>query len=46
MHDQDELRRRTAAAQAGGAPKYHAKNAEEGKLFCRDRLKLFFDDGG
>ncbi len=46
MHDQDELRRRTAAAQAGGAPKYHAKNAEDGKLFCRERLKLFFDDGG
>src|SRR5689334_3153563 len=45
-HDQDELRRRTAAARAGGAPKYHAKNAEEGKLFCRDRLKLFFDDEG
>jgi acetyl-CoA carboxylase carboxyltransferase component len=46
MHDQDELRRRTAAAQAGGAPKYHAKNAEDGKLFCRERLRLFFDDGG
>ncbi|SFT18781.1 acyl-CoA carboxylase subunit beta [Paenibacillus sp. BC26] len=27
----------------GGAAKYHAKNAEQGKLFVRDRLKLLFD---
>src|SRR5262249_19513372 len=24
--------------------KYHRKNAEDGKLFCRDRLRLFFDE--
>ncbi|WP_407638428.1 acyl-CoA carboxylase subunit beta [Bacillus alveayuensis] len=29
----------------GGAAKYHQKNAEQGKLFVRDRLKLLFDDG-
>src|SRR5436853_97340 len=30
----------------GGAEKYHKKNAEEGKLFVRERLKLLFDDLG
>jgi acetyl-CoA carboxylase carboxyltransferase component len=40
------LARRAEAAHAGGAPKYHAKNAEDGKLFCRKRLALLFDDGG
>lgn len=29
---------------AGGAPKYHEKNAAQGKLFVRDRLKRLFDD--
>src|SRR5919205_816756 len=29
----------------GGAEKYHAKNAEQGKLFARDRLRLLLDDG-
>lgn len=28
----------------GGAAKYHEKNAEAGKLFARDRLRLLFDD--
>ena len=31
-------------AQHGGAHKYHEKNATEGKLFCRERLRLFFDE--
>jgi acetyl-CoA carboxylase carboxyltransferase component len=30
----------------GGAEKYHQKNAEEGKLFARARLKLLLDDEG
>ncbi|MDP4107043.1 MAG: acyl-CoA carboxylase subunit beta [Bacillota bacterium] len=30
----------------GGAPKYHQKNSEQGKLFVRDRLKLLFDTDG
>lgn len=29
----------------GGAPKYHKKNAEEGKLFVRERLRLLLDPG-
>ena len=28
----------------GGAPKYHDKNAEQGKLFVRDRLQMLFDN--
>ena len=29
----------------GGAPKYHAKNAESGKLFARERIARLVDDG-
>jgi len=29
----------------GGDEKYHKKMAEAGKMFVRDRLKLFFDEG-
>ena len=29
----------------GGAPKYHAKNAETGKLFARDRIAKLVDPG-
>lgn len=29
---------------AGGAPKYHEKNATQGKLFVRNRLQRLFDD--
>src|SRR5687767_14697404 len=32
-----------ARARQGGAEKYHRKAAEEGKLFCRERLHLLFD---
>jgi acetyl-CoA carboxylase carboxyltransferase component len=31
-------------AKGGGAPKYHQKLAEQGKLFVRDRLRLLLDD--
>lgn len=31
-------------AQKGGAPKYHERLAQQGKLFVRDRLKLLLDD--
>jgi acetyl-CoA carboxylase carboxyltransferase component len=34
----------TARAKAGGAPKYHEKNAAQGKLFVRERLRLLFDE--
>ncbi len=39
-----ELEGRVKTARAGGAPKYHQKNAEEGKLFARQRLALLLDD--
>src|SRR5918911_4044352 len=29
----------------GGAEKYHRKNAEAGKLFARERLRLLLDEG-
>src|SRR3954468_21811266 len=29
----------------GGAPKYHQKNAETGKLFARERVRLLLDAG-
>src|SRR5437763_2077198 len=31
-------------ARAGGAPKYHQKLAEQGKLFVRERLRSLLDD--
>src|SRR5436309_7401449 len=31
-------------AMGGGAPKYHEKLAEQGKLFVRERLRLLLDD--
>lgn len=37
----EELRERI---EKGGAEKYHHKNAEKGKMFVRDRLKMLFDE--
>lgn len=34
----------TQAITTGGAQKYHEKNAEVGKLFVRERLRLLFDE--
>src|SRR5438477_205783 len=31
-------------ARSGGAPKYHQKLAEQGKLFVRERLRVLLDD--
>lgn len=47
MNDQwtQELQERIQKIQAGGAPKYHEKNAEQKKLFVRDRLELLLDPG-
>ncbi|MFN2626100.1 MAG: acyl-CoA carboxylase subunit beta [Mycobacteriales bacterium] len=42
MTTPSELR---ATVEKGGAPKYHEKNAEVGKLFARERLALLLDDG-
>ena len=34
-----------ATVEKGGAPKYHEKNAEAGKLFARERVALLLDEG-
>lgn len=39
------LQERIDRIKQGGASKYHEKNAEQGKLFVRDRLMLLFDLG-
>ncbi|MGJ7036619.1 acyl-CoA carboxylase subunit beta [Anoxybacillus eryuanensis] len=41
----EQLQQKRKQIEQGGARKYHEKNAEQGKLFVRDRLKLLFDDG-
>lgn len=39
------LLNKESAIKKGGAPKYHQKNSEDGKLFVRDRLRLLLDPG-
>ncbi|WP_127488739.1 acyl-CoA carboxylase subunit beta [Paenibacillus ehimensis] len=41
----EELQERMSRILKGGARAYHQKNAEQGKRFVRDRLKLLFDPG-
>jgi acetyl-CoA carboxylase carboxyltransferase component len=41
----ERIERELSRVQAGGAEKYHAKNAEQGKLFARERLRLLLDPG-
>ncbi len=41
----DSARQRRARIRQGGVPKYHAKNAESGKLFARERLARLLDPG-
>lgn len=43
--DDAEVRDARARAQAGGAAKYHQKNAEQGKLFARERIARLVDAG-
>ena len=40
---QQTLQDRVEQIKKGGAPKYHEKNQEQGKIFVRDRLSLLFD---
>lgn len=40
-----KLHERIAKVEEGGAPKYHAKNKEAGKLFARERIRLLVDEG-
>src|SRR5690242_6114287 len=44
LHGHDQLTDKLKTARAGGGEKYHHKNAQEGKLFCRRRLELLFDE--
>ena len=47
MSRSDELQgARRDSAKAGGAPKYHEKNAEQGKLFAASASRCSVDDGG
>ncbi|MGH2699368.1 MAG: carboxyl transferase domain-containing protein, partial [Actinomycetota bacterium] len=39
-----DLAQQIERARRGGAPKYHARLAEQSKLFVRDRLALLLDD--
>lgn len=39
------LEEQKEAIMKGGRAEYHEKNASQGKLFVRERLKLLFDDG-
>jgi len=40
-----KLDQTVARVRRGGAEKYHEKNREQGKLFCRDRVRLLCDEG-
>ncbi len=42
-HRAEDLARASDGALRGGAPKYHEKLAQQGKLFVRDRLDLLLD---
>jgi len=41
----DKIKTELARIEKGGAPKYHQKNAETGKLFARERVRLLVDEG-
>jgi methylmalonyl-CoA decarboxylase subunit alpha len=43
MPADDTLRARRSRIREGGAAKYHAKNAEAGKLFARERIRRLLD---
>ena len=45
MSMNQKLSKLSQAAEHGGADKYHAKNAEVGKLFARERIRLLIDEG-
>lgn len=45
MSLEKDLAERIARVEQGGAEKYHQANAERGKLFVRERLRLLLDGG-
>jgi len=46
MSKTKEIEAKAQSIRAGGADKYHAANANKGKLFCRERIARLCDDGG
>src|SRR5258707_8298773 len=40
----DKVKAELARIGKGGAPKYHQKNAETGKLFARERVRMLLDE--
>ncbi len=44
-HDDESIRNLTNNLRKGGADKYHRRNSERGKLFCRERIELLCDPG-
>src|SRR5689334_24853232 len=45
MGPDQKLRDLLERVEKGGAPKYHDKNLEQGKLFARQRVALLLDEG-
>src|SRR5437763_1052435 len=45
MSTDKTLRDALERAEKGGAPKYHQKNAEQGKLFARERIARLVEAG-
>jgi acetyl-CoA carboxylase carboxyltransferase component len=45
-HKAQELQALVEQVERGGAEKYHRKNAAEGKLFARERIRLLLDETG
>jgi acetyl-CoA carboxylase carboxyltransferase component len=41
----DKIKAELSRIEKGGAPRYHQKNAESGKLFARERVRLLLDEG-
>ncbi|HEY8039069.1 MAG TPA: carboxyl transferase domain-containing protein, partial [Polyangiaceae bacterium] len=45
MSDEQKLKETLARVDKGGAAKYHEKNAEQGKLFARERIARLVEPG-
>src|SRR5579883_2645324 len=45
MSVDDKVKEALARVERGGAPRYHQKNAEQGKLFVRERIARLVDPG-
>ncbi|MBV9949125.1 MAG: acyl-CoA carboxylase subunit beta [Myxococcales bacterium] len=45
MPEDERIEETLARIEKGGAPKYHQKNAEQGKLFARERVARLVDPG-